>query len=244
MMKKILALSLAFIVIAAGCGTPEDLGTSKVNVTQNPSSNQGNNQAGSNDPCNNDYYPVVNGATWTYLITVQEDEPTTTIYTMAVNQDDTFTLNIQDEDSKFTLDGSCNDEGIVLLNVPGVSSTYSGQDGNGSSMTTITNEGVTLPDDVQEGDEWSQTISVNATSGESGLSATIETNYKAIGFENVTVPAGTFNALKVEQTGSMIMEGTPAFETHGFIWYVEGVGTVKSGLDGTYTGELVSYNIP
>lgn len=252
MIKRLVILFVVTILVA-GCGprtsiparpTPTVFGESKENVTQNPSLNQGNDQAGSNDPCNNDYYPVVNGATWTYQITVQENAPATATHSMAVVEDGSFTLTVQGDDSTFTLEGTCGDDGVILMNVPGVSATYSGEAG-GSTLSTTNDDGVTVPDDIQVDDDWSQTISVVGSSGnEVTLSATIETAYKALGYETVTVPAGTFNALKVEQNGSMIITGSPAFETHGFIWYADGIGTVKSGLDGTYTSELVSYNIP
>ncbi|PWH17206.1 MAG: hypothetical protein DDG60_02890 [Anaerolineae bacterium] len=197
-----------------------------------------------NDRCNNPYYPVVNGATWTYQIWLQQEAPTLETYSMSVLDDGTFTLTIQKAESVFAMDGACRDDGVILLDVPGVSATYA--DGSGSSTLSTTNDdGVTVPDDIQVGDEWSQTISVVASSeGAETLSATMEATYKALGYETVTVPAGTFYALKVEQNGSMTIHGSPPFDTHGFLWYAQGVGTVKSGLEGTYISELVSYSIP
>lgn len=243
MFKRIVIFVIAALLII-GCGTPEDLGTSKVNVTQNPSPEQVNNQSNSNDPCNNNYYPVVDGATWTYQISVQEEAPITATHSMTLVDDGSFTLTVRSDESTFTLDGTCGDDGVILLNVPGVSATYSSEDG-GSTLSTTNVDGVTVPDDIQIGDDWSQTISVVGSSGsEVTLSATIEGTYKALGYETVTVPAGTFYALKIEENGSLSMGGENTFDTHGFIWYAEGVGTVKSGLDGTYTSELVSYNIP
>lgn len=196
------------------------------------------------DRCNNPYYPVVDGATWTYQIQVQQETPTTATYSMSVVDDGSFTLTVRDVESVFTLDGTCGEDGVILLDVPGVSATYSGE-GGGSSLYTTNDDGVTVPNDIQVGDDWSQTISVVGNSdGETTLSATIETTYKALGYEIITVPAGTFYALKVEQNGSMTIHGSPPFDTHGFLWYAQGVGTVKSGLEGTYISELVSYSIP
>jgi hypothetical protein len=163
---------------------------------------------------------------------------------MAVVDACSFTLTVQDDTSTFTIDATCGNDGVILLNVPGVSATYSGEGGD-STLSTTNDDGVTVPDDILVGDDWSQAISVVGRSdGEVTLSATIETTYKALGYETVTVPAGTYYALKVEQNGSMTIAGSPAFETHGFIWYADDVGTVKSGLDGTYTSELASYSIP
>jgi DUF3108-like len=194
-----------------------------------------------NDACDNPFYPVVDGASWNYSISTG----TQATHSLSVSQDKVFTITIQGDNSTFTIEGQCTDDGIILMDVPGVSSTYSGE-GGGSTLTTQNVDGVTLPNDVQAGDDWSQIISVTGASsdGEVTLSATIETNYTALGYEQVTVPAGTFEALKVEQTGTLTMNGGSGFDTHGYIWYAQGVGTVKSGLDGTYTGELTSYSIP
>ena len=70
----------------------------------------------------------------------------------------------------------------------------------------------------------------------------IDTTYTAVGYETVTVPAGTFNALKIEQSSNM---GGPE-PTIQTLWYVQDVGLVKSVIEvgETYVNELVSYNIP
>ena len=253
MFKKITILTTVLFLLSA-CGAPDtipaiptatqslDFG---ISATQNPvATPETAYQPNPNDPCNNQYYPIVNGATWTYQTTVQSNTPTVATHAMSVVDDGSFTVTVQHADSVFTMDGTCGDDGVILMDVPGVSATYSGE-GSGSTLSTTNDDGVTVPDDIQVSDDWSQTISVVGSSdGEVTLSATIETTYKALGYEIVTVPAGTFNALKVEQNGSMTITGAPALETHGFIWYAAGVGMVKSGLDGTYTIELVSYSIP
>lgn len=256
MFKKITALTIVLFLLSACApakGTvPDSIPIqptatqqfiSEISVTQIPDTPVAGYQSNPNDPCNNQYFPVVNGASWTYKITVQNDAPTTTTHSMSVVDDGSFTVTVQNDDSVFTMEGTCGDDGVILLDVPGVSATYSSDDG-GSTLSTTNDDGVTVPDDIQVGDDWSQTISVVGSSdGEVTLSATIETTYKAVGYETVTVPAGTFYALKVEQNGSMTIHGAPPFETHGFLWYAAGVGTVKSGLEGTYTSELVSYSI-
>ncbi len=78
---------------------------------------------------------------------------------------------------------------------------------------------------------------------------------QAIGVESVTVPAGAFDAIKIEclTTITITLEmqaGNPtqvAIETNIVNWYASGVGLVKttstgSGLDSVI--ELVSYSIP
>lgn len=223
---------------------PTPLGESQVTVTQIPASETPTQPTVStNDKCGNPYYPIVDGGSWTYSINAQDNASSAATHSMAVVDDGSFTLTVQDDKSTFTLDGTCGDDGVILMNVPGISASYSG-DGS-STLSTTNDDGVTVPDEILVGDDWSQTIGVvGSSNGRVTISATIETSYKALGYETVTVPAGTFYALKVEQNGSMSMNGTAAFETHGYIWYAPEIGTVKSSLDGTYSSELVSYNIP
>lgn len=56
--------------------------------------------------------------------------------------------------------------------------------------------------------------------------------------ETVTVPAGTFDALRVHRT-------SPAGETDKTYWFVEGIGPVKEiDTGGEEEGELVSWSVP
>lgn len=195
----------------------------------------------SEGPCDNPYYPIVDGATWVYE--TEEMGPAT--HTMATGQDNTFTVTVESENSTSTLAGTCTDEGIVLMD-QGLGGSFQSDSGT-STVTTQYEDGITLPDDIQVGDDWSQTMSLIASSGDQSLSAEIVTNYKALGYESVTVPAGTFEALKIEQTGTMNMMGQEIL-TKGMLWYAQGVGSVKSesGLEGEKASiiQLLSYSIP
>jgi hypothetical protein len=225
----------------------EEIGRPQVTATENPAPTPIPPNAGNpNDECGNPYYPVVNGAQWIYGITTASDGSTSTAnYSMETGEDGLFSITIQGDDSTAVLRGQCTDDGIILMDAPGISGSFS-SDGGGSTMTTQNVEGVTLPNDVLAGDDWSQVISIVAqsSSGDTILSATIETNYVALGYEIVTVPAGSFTALKVEQTGSMTMGASEPYLTRGFLWYAQGIGIVKSGLDDTYNSELSQYAIP
>ena len=266
-MKKFASILFLLAVLLAGCSSPTQTPgqaaisapaagvitaeptvlSLQVSVTQSPDPTPTMPVFSSNDVCENPFYPVVNGAQWNNRSTFASDgSVSTSTASMEVFEDKSFTMTMSSGDSTFKLDGRCTDDGIILMDVPGISGTFSSSDGGGSTMTTENVDGVTLPNDVQIGDDWSQEISVVAksNSGDTILSATIETTYVALGYETVTVPAGTFYALKVEQSGSMTMGGGEPFLTHGFIWYAQGIGTIKSGLDGTFMAELTQYNIP
>jgi len=190
--------------------------------------------ANDDDECDNPFYPVSDEATWTYSLSAGGSA----VYVMAVDENGAFTLNIQGDDSSFTIDGDCTDDGIVIMNAPGAMTTVTDDEGN-AVVSTIDVEGVTLPNDVKINDQWSQTINV-LTGDQKSL---IQTDYTAIGFENISVPAGEFYALKVEQSGFVEIYGQKV-NMHGFQWFAEGVGTVKSEMDGATAVELVSYDIP
>ncbi len=184
--------------------------------------------------CDNPFYPVSDEATWTYAIAAGGNAE----YIMSVDEKGAFTLNIQGDESTFTIDGDCTNEGIVLMNTAGAETTVSSSDGS-AVVSTIDVKGVTLPKDIKINDQWSQTINVTTE----GNKSEIFTQYTALGFENITVPAGNFYALKIEQSGYVEIFGQKV-NMHGYQWFAEGVGTVKSEMDGTPAIELVTYDIP
>lgn len=193
--------------------------------------------------CDNPYYPVVDGASWTYDM---GDLPQV-VHTISVEEEGKFKVAMVDVDSAAVLEGECAEEGIILMD-RGMEGSFFSESGS-SSTTSTSRTGVTLPNDMKVGSAWTQTIDIIAEGGEDGetLSASIITNYNVVGMETVTVPAGTFEALKIEQSGSMNMMGQE-FLTQGTLWYAEGVGNVKAET-GMANGErflsqLISYTIP
>ncbi|PWH17205.1 MAG: hypothetical protein DDG60_02885 [Anaerolineae bacterium] len=186
-------------------------------------------------PCQNPYYPVVNDATFFYHVSTG----TNVIQTMvADNSSGVFTITVRSVDMTAHIEGQCTDKGIVLMQNPGSQTTTSDESGS-STVTSFTNSGVSLPNDVAPGSQWSQTLSVTTSLGTSF----IESTYVALGFENIVVPAGNFRALKVEQSGYATVFGHKV-KMHGFLWYAEGVGVVRSAMDGAPVLELTMYDFP
>ena len=82
--------------------------------------------------------------------------------------------------------------------------------------------------------------------------------FTALGVESVSVPAGTFEAMKVEVVTTININATfqgttvpVTFTGTTTSWYVQGVGWVKSvstsefgGISSSDTIELQSYSIP
>lgn len=195
--------------------------------------------ATSKDLCVNPYYPVVDGAVWNYAYATGEKET----QTIKVTGDGTFTRHSQGDKVDTTVDGSCTSAGIALLNTGALSLSFAGDPGSPTLAATQA-DGVTLPNNVQVGDKWLQSVNAaGSTGGSAATLASVENSYEALGFEDVTVPAGTFHALKVAQDSKVTMAGMP-IETQLFVWYAEGVGVVKSEMPDIFSTELVSYTIP
>jgi hypothetical protein len=242
-MKKYLVFSLLALMVLSACNLPGQSTKATevvldVNSTQNPVSEATPPPAPAfNDSCGNPYYPVVNGAEWNYT---GPSGPFS--HSIATGSEGAFTINVESADSKFVLQGLCLEGGdLNLLQAPGNSLTYEGESG-GSALKTISNEGITLPGDIQIGDDWSQTLGMEAITSDGKTGYILENSYKAIGYETITVPAGTFYALKVEME-SILGGSYPLKQTD---WYVQDVGLVKSVIDlGTpVVEELVTYSIP
>jgi hypothetical protein len=218
--------------------TPTPLGELRVTVTAVPATETPSPPAVSeNDRCGNPYYPVVDGAQWSYKATTGDFT-----HTITIEDENTFTISAADSKNTFAIQGFCTDGDITLLNVPGVSLTGSGQ-GTGFSITTTSHEGVTLLGDIQQGDDWSQTLGVQIHSGNQNMDVTITSTYTADGYESVTVPAGTFQALKITLSSLSDGDANPTTQT---LWYAAGVGLVKAQIDAAepIVIELVSDNIP
>lgn len=248
MFKKITALTVVLFLVSAcvpanstspdsipAKQTPTSLPVIVVNpaeADQTPIANP--TPEGDSSECDNPFYPVKDEATWFFSISTGGNA----IHTMSADDFGKFTITVEGANSTFTIDGQCDSEGVTIMNVPGAQTTYSGEYGS-SAVSTVSVSGVSLPNDIAQGQQWTQTITVTTEAGASE----IVTNYTAVGFENVTVPAGNFYALKVEQSGYVTVFGQKV-AMHGFNWYAEGVGPVKSAMDGAPTIELTMYDIP
>jgi hypothetical protein len=123
-------------------------------------------------------------------------------------------------------------------------------------------QGVTLPAIVAPGDKWSFNLDMRGTGQVSGVTA--ETtghavyNFTAANSESVTVPAGTFDAMRIEGDLTLDITATvsgTAFPfkvtMHTTSWFAPGVGLVRTntaadviGMPVNDTLELQSYHIP
>ncbi len=243
-MKKIFALMVMVLMLSA-CGasetilakpTPtEQFGDVVANIfetTQTPIVNP--TPEGDESECDNPFYPVADEATWMYSISNGENA----IHTMSADDFGKFTINVEGAQMTAVIEGQCTPEGIIIMDAPGATTSVTSESGSGT-VTAVNVSGVSLPKDIGQGQQWSQVVEVTTQMGKS----TIETNSTAVGFENITVPAGDFYALKIEQSGYVTVLGQKV-AMHGYQWLAEGVGVVKSAWDGAPSLELTMYDIP
>lgn len=259
-MKKIIALIL-LVISSFAC----NIGATPPNSSPTTESSQQNEipppvaEIPAQNACDNPYSPVIVGATWTYDL--KGPVPDTYVHSIISTDGNTFV-----EQSVFgtgvTRQGqwNCENGNLIALNpTDGGSSNVSTENGVSVDFQTTELKGITLPATINAGDTWSQEIFLQGTQTIQGntypASNRLVSSCIAIGFESVTVPAGTFDAMKTECVTTMnlsleLQQGNPTqatIELKANNWYVSGVGMVKttntgSGLDSVI--ELLSYSIP
>lgn len=215
--------------------------------------------------CANDYFPVVEGATWTYSVSSDMAETFSFTSTVAGVREDGFTLNNDfslEGDLSTTQEWSCQAEGLQALQFGGGAAASLSVSGSTATYTTSGVTGVTLPSFFAAGDTWSTSLNIEGTQTIEDLVAetngTVTINFTAAGIESVTVPAGTFDAVRVDTqtvfdlTGSVSGLALPiTFTSNGQMWWAPGVGWVKTIENADFMGtavnstiELTSYAIP
>ena len=202
--------------------------------------------------CQNPYYPVVAGASWTY----QMSGPVGDTFTRSIvnvrengfDDQDVFSAGVTRQGSWECREGNL----ISLTPASGPSVAAAGMQMN---FTVESNTGLTFPADPRPGMEWRQNIVLAGRSEREGQSIEVrgvmDRSCKAVGMERVSVPAGDFEALRVDCSHKMDLSfsGVPVSsmtETNAS-WYARGVGWVKtrgSSDAGVTEIVLLSYTIP
>jgi hypothetical protein len=222
--------------------------------TTGPSTGQG--------ACANPLYPIVPNATWTYAGNGQPSGSYSYTDTISEVRPDGFTITSQfDDNLTRTQQWACKPEGLVALQLSGAAAVIT-TEGMSAELETSNVQGVTLPASVAPGDQWTFSLDMHGTQEMSGVTAEttghVVYNFTAVGTESVTVPAGTFDAMKIEGDLTMDITATvsgiavPVTVTmHTISWFAPGVGMVRTDTTGDMLGtaisdklELQSYNIP
>ena len=212
--------------------------------------------------CANAYYPVREGATWNYTGTNSEVGEYSWTDTITETSDNGFTLTSQFDDLTRTQSWECRPEGLLTLQLGGGPAGSITSNQTQLNLETQNVTGVTYPVVINAGDQWSHAHEFSGTMDIAGQSAEANgdesASFTALGLESVTVPAGTFDAMKIEVATTININSTfqgttvpVTFTGTTTSWYVQGVGWVKSvstsefgGITSTDTVELQSYSIP
>jgi hypothetical protein len=212
--------------------------------------------------CANAYYPVRQGATWNYKSSGGPAGEYSFTDTITAVREDGFTLSTQIGDLTRTQEWICSAEGLAALQLGGAPAAMLNAQNIQMNLDVTNATGVTFPSQVNVGDQWQQNLdftgNVTMMNEEAEAEGNAQMNFNAVGMESVTVPAGTFEALKVETNVNLNINASYAgitlpvtFSGDYTYWFAEGVGWVKATGTGNALGnsfsdttELQSYNIP
>jgi hypothetical protein len=207
--------------------------------------------------CTNPYLPAIVGASWTYQLTGDSND-TYTHTVLSANENgfveqDAFASGVTRQ-----AEWKCENGNLIALNPPGGNSANVTTEGVQVDYETTALEGITVPATINPGDTWTQSLTLEGTQtiNETVIPVKNQVDFSctAVGVESVTVPAGTFDAIRVDCTTQMniimTMNGVEvptAIDLTGTNWYASNVGLVKSsttGSDVDSVTELVTYTLP
>lgn len=262
-----LAAAVAVLVVVLGCSLSKFMpstGNSATNSGVSNSgvpSNDGHTAGAATGLCSNAYFPVGPDISRKYRITyakgpLQEREYTEKISNIA---DEGFTVDSDFGNVSSHINWKCTAEGLLAVQYD--NSIDMEKSGTMAKIDTLDSSGVTIPQDGRfvPGANWSAEYHVRETingpndaqigSGEGKVGQ----NAQVIGTESVTVPAGTFDAVKVEiktelditvkVKGITVPVKTDMKTT---VWFAKDVGIVKNitktGVITEATTELMSFS--
>ena len=230
---------------AAPTDTPEPTATTE--PTRAPAA-----ASGMSGDCSNPFFPVVEGASWTYDMTGTGASTYTRTITEVRDNGFTMTNATDGSDTPLSIDYECGENGLssaTLGGLPGAAGAFS------FSVTNFTGTNFPPADQWKTGATWNASYTVEGGGTIQDIEATatgdVALTYEIVDQESVTVPAGTFDAYKVNSTLTqkltMSMNGMTVpveFTINSVDWYAKDVGQVKSMTLGDFanTSELVAYS--
>lgn len=215
--------------------------------------------------CNNIYYPVKNKAVYKYTSTGSSAGAYSFQNVISRSTRKGFTVTSRFKKAVNRLRWECKPEGLAAMGIGLTDMASSMALRQFTNFTASNVTGVSLPANLAPGMEWAYAFDLQGTErvkpGEpaGNIAGRISMNYKAGNIGNVTVPAGSFDALAIEVKTSTEFQIVRAngqnqqivsFATYT-IWYAPGVGWIKSNGSGNLNSQkyfetivLDSYTIP
>ena len=214
------------------------------------------------DLCANTYYPVRQGATWNYKSTGGPGGEYTFTDAITSVREDGFTLSTEMGGRTHTQEWTCSAEGLTALQLGGAPAAMVTAQNMELNLDVTNGSGVSFPRQIHPGDSWQQIMDVEGDitfmNEEATATGSGQMVFKAIGTESVTVPAGTFEALRVDVDITLNINASyegitlpVSFSGDYTYWFAPGVGWVRAAGTGSFLGnsfsettELQSYTIP
>ena len=228
-------------------------------LTEPPTASVANTPAIATGSCINAYYPVREGSTWTYQSTGSAAGTYSFTDTITSLRADGFTLTSQFDQLTRTQEWACGLEGLIPLQLGGGALTSQNMK---LEIATQNTSGVSYPTNIAVGDQWDYALDFTGKMDLAGSSGEAQgsdkSHFNALGLESVTVPAGTFNALKIQVDTildiSVTVQGLSVpvtFSSSYIYWFVQDTGWVKASGTGSIGGEAFAetielqwYNLP
>jgi hypothetical protein len=200
--------------------------------------------------CDHPYLPLRTGATWSYA----SSEGALT-WSVAGASSSAATMDFATPLGSLTVHWTCGPEGITSYDFGSISGAGLG---GIATIDVVDSSGAWLPpaESLVPGYSWSNDYTTVVSSSVAGtsLEITISTSesWTVTGMETISVPAGTFDALRIDGTSTSETSGfmgvsLPPSTTSQTYWLVEGVGIVhytssSEGYSGY--GDLTDYSVP
>jgi hypothetical protein len=163
-------------------------------------------------------------------------------------------MDIAMSSGALTVHWTCGSEGIVSYDFGSISSPALGQI---ATMNIVDASGTFLPpaDRLTPGASWPTNFTLVMSASAQGFTMEISSKtsetWTVAGTETISVPAGTFEALRVDGTSttstSGMMVAVPTSTMNSSYWYAKGVGIVRY----TYASDqakggadLTAYSVP
>jgi hypothetical protein len=237
---SVFVMLTAIVLLGASCGQKPSGTTAPTDTDQGSIKS-----TTKSDACGNPYYPFKEGLTIAYGITPTTGAAGDSDYTYRITKVTGTTASISvalASGATVEMSADCA-SGSVAMN--GSSNLGAALEGQKFKTTVLKSSGTFMPPNVSAGTTWSNSEEVEmeltdgSIAGMDKINLTTAEQSKAVSEESITVPAGTYKAMKVELTRTTTSKfiGAPAgFKlpemppsvSKSTEWWVKGVGMVKS----------------
>lgn len=197
-------------------------------------------------PCFHPYLLVAEGVSHTY----DTPEGETRQIISNVNPDGFTLVTIDSNGEQTESSWTCDQNGIAGYSLDAFFADMLG--GFGGAYWDVKVDGTMLPANVSAGDSWQAVVTITVGIQQSGVDSKniiiLTTDFTAVGDEQVSTPAGTFTALRIDHQTSgentLFVEGDGAnltqqlavIEASGSDWYAPCIGKVRAETRSTVTG--------